>query len=327
MLALLARCEKFRYAFFVPCNIGLSRIYASLLLSAIGLASANARAVKSAALPAERNEYKLELANGETLKILVKCPQAKQAARLPVVVLFGGFNTGARAIELVDLEAPYCLLTFAYPITVARKPSFSEAIALLPEGKRAIHATIEGIHRVVAWVKTRPELDPERIVLVGASFGAPFVTIAAGEGAPVKALILVHAFGDIPGAIAHRLEASWSRKLGGLAKWLAKPTALFLWWYADAVTPEASLAKLQPGQKLLLLSAANDDIVPIKAIQVLRESLQKSPVAWEEKVLPGAHLRPGERELIQALLRESIAWLKSEGIFGAQLVSLPTLPI
>lgn len=240
----------------------------------------------------------------------MKCPAGRKA-KLPAVLLFGGFETGAQAIELLELRAPFCLLTFEYPFRPPRKLRFPGGLRYLPEAKVAIHETLEGIHKLLDWSKAR--LDPERLVLVGASFGAPFVSIVAGERPDVRALILAHGFADVPGTISRRLAEKW----GGLTgAWFARAFAAFVWWYADIPAPEERLEKLRSHQSVFLLTAAKDDMLPASSVAALRVAVEASEAKWDERRLPGTHLRPDDTALVEELLRLSLAWLRLRGILG-----------
>ena len=151
-------------------------------------------------------------------------------------------------------------------------------------------------------------------MLGGASFGAPFVSIVAGERPDVAGLILAHGFADIPNVIGFRIGASWEKKWGVLGRWFGAAIGHLLWWYADVPEPETKLAALGSQQKVLLLNAASEDLVPLESVAALRAALAKSAAKISEHKIPGAHLRPGEEETLKILLRESIDWLHASGI-------------
>lgn len=258
--------------------------------------------------------HELRLASGRELQVELRLPSQSKAHSLPAVLLFGGFETGARAADLLGPKLPFLLATFQYPFEPQRKLGLSKALKLLPEARRAVRDTIAGIPALVDYLKTRPEVDPNRIIFVGASFGAPFVSIVAPDRPDARGIILAHGFGDIPGTIAFRLEAEWGHGL--LSAWAAAFAAKFLWWYADVPAPEKKLRELGPRQKVLLMTADNDEMLPKKSVDVLREALRASKASWKEKSFPGTHLRPDEKELIKKLLAESERWMREEGLMN-----------
>lgn len=253
---------------------------------------------------------------GPELEVSWKAPRRAKASSLPAVLLFGGFETGENAIHLFDRELPVLLATFQYPLRLPRKIGWREALGQLPAAKRAIHQTIDGVDALVAWARSRPEVHPDRIILVGASFGTPFVVVSAGRNSAVRGLILAHGFVDVPKTAAHRLGERWRSKYGPLGAWLARALMTGVWWYVSAPDPAESVARLAEHQRVLLLTARDDDLLPPDAAESLRAGLRASKAQWEEKIIPGAHMRPGETALIRRLLDLSLDWVARQGWLG-----------
>lgn len=256
----------------------------------------------------------LTLPNGPALEVHVRRPQKSAPNKSPAVLLFGGFESGAQAIQLFDPKEQILLATFQYPFAPPHSMRVPRDLYLIPKAKQAIHDTLRGIHALVDWASTQPEVDASKIVLVGASFGSPLVSIVTGDNAQVQGLILAHGFGDIGGTIARQLEVEWRKSLGVLAPPLAWLVGRLAWWYMAIPAPEERLSQLQKHQSALLLSAAADDLIPKKSVQTLREALGKSQSTWEEQSIEGSHLRPNETALINDLLQRSIAWMKKRNL-------------
>jgi dienelactone hydrolase len=230
----------------------------------------------------------------------------------PAILLFGGFQTGERAIELFDPDVPVLLATFDYPFRPPGKLSFPGSLRLVPEAREAIQDTLLGIKALARWAAEQPGVSG--VVLVGASFGAPFVSAVAAELPEARALILAHGFGNVPLAITHRLAGRLEARFGRPGRWLAWLAGHGLWWLASAPSPDKGLTRLREDQAALLLTAGNDDLLPAGSIEALRASLGRSKARWAERVLPGQHVRPGEEGIVATLLEESILWMRSEGI-------------
>lgn len=255
-----------------------------------------------------RDSLKPEALGG--LELQRRRPLRAEGKRLPAVILFGGFETGAQAIELFDPAAPVELLTFEYPFSPPRKLGFPGGLRHAATAKAAIHETIAGIDKLVSWAAEQPGTDPSAVVLVGASFGSPFVSIAAARNPKASALILAHGFARVPLVISSRLGDALERLYGTPGRWLGTLLGRLLWWYAAAPEPADSLRTLKPHQQVLLLTAENDDLIPAGAVDAVRESVAGSQASWEERRIPGGHLRPGARETVQLLLGESMSWMR-----------------
>ncbi|MCI0749606.1 MAG: hypothetical protein L0Y32_03525, partial [Nevskiales bacterium] len=63
--------------------------------------------------------------------------------------------------------------TFDYPFDAPRKFIFPDSLKLAPELRDAIHGTLDGIGKLHDALKQRPDIDPARITVAGASAGAP----------------------------------------------------------------------------------------------------------------------------------------------------------
>src|SRR3989338_1290300 len=111
-------------------------------------------------------------------------------------------------------------MTFEYPFSESRVLKFPHSLKYVPSAKRALHQTLNGIANLVEWAKQQPAVDPGRVFLVGASFGAPLVSVVAAQKPEVKVLILIHGFGAIPETLSHRLGMSLEKKYGAVGKWI-----------------------------------------------------------------------------------------------------------
>ena len=256
-----------------------------------------------------RESAKISLNNGVPISVHLKRPAKAAPGTLPVVLLFGGLHTGAKAIDLVDPGVPVLLATFEYPFEGPRKWKFPRDLEYIPKARQAMHDTVTGIRALVDWVAARPEVDASRITLVGASLGAPFVSIAAGENEKVSSLILVHGFADVPAVAKFSLTQEWKASLGIFAKPVAFVAGHLLWMYIGLPSPAEKLSQLKSHQRVLIFTAEGDDLLPPENAVKMRTALEKSAAQWEEKRLPGVHLRAGESELIKKFVHESLQWL------------------
>ncbi len=261
----------------------------------------------------------LALADGTNVSATLRiCGKGSAAGkRLPVVLLFGGFENAARVLDLITPTAPIALASFDYPFSPPRQMAFPDSLRFLPEAKRFIHQTQEGIKRLVDALSTRPELDPGRISIIGASFGSPFALAAAGSDPRLKGVIIVHGFADVVSTASHRMTPGLRRKFGALG-FLAPPVAWTVasvsWWYVDGPVPEVDATKLTPGQKLLLVTADHDQFIPRESTELLWTNLKLSRAELTRMDLEGGHLVPGANAQISDILRRVEQWMRQKGL-------------
>lgn len=144
----------------------------------------------------------LKLPDGATItaNILVPGPRklADLDAKMPVLLIFGGFEDAAKMLEQLDPKLPVIVSSFNYPFEPPRRFEFPESLHDLPDAKRAITQTINGIIELVATLKSRSDVEASRITIVGSSFGAAFALAAAAENRDLTGVVLVDGFGKIP---------------------------------------------------------------------------------------------------------------------------------
>ena len=247
---------------------------------------------------------------GITATVMVPGPRKLEEQKLPVLLIFGGFEEAANVLDLLDPQIPAIISSFDYPFKPPRRFEFPESLAYLPRAKTAIHETIAGIEELVTQLKKRSDVDPNRITIVGASFGAPFALAAAASDPEISGVVLVHGFGDIPGTATELLKRKWKPYLGFVAQPLAWMLTYGTWLYFETPSPEDYMKKLLPSQHLLLISAENDTRLPQKAVSSLWDSAKKARAEHEQIVVAGDHLDPGGDKPIKEITGLITEWLK-----------------
>jgi dienelactone hydrolase len=141
--------------------------------------------------------------------------------------------------------------------------------------------TLDGIRQGVldcrcaaAWLASRPDVDPDRLGMVGTSLGSFLTALTSANEPRIKNVCillggggLVDAYYDHPKA---RPVTEWVDLLGGkgLVKRLIAPV--------DPLTYAAQLK----GKNLLMIAAKNDEIVPPVAATRLWEATGKQRIVW-----------------------------------------------
>lgn len=265
-----------------------------------------------AALELRVERFELTLDDGRKLPVELRLP-AKADGPVPVMMLFGGFQRGGKVLDLIDTKRPVAWASFDYPYDPPRKFRFPASLKHAPELRDAIQGSFEGVPKLYEALKKRPEIDPSRITVVGASAGAPFATVGAAR-AGIPGVILVQGFADVPAVVQHLFERKARKRYGG---WVATPAswlARWLNWYCDIPDIAAQARTLKAGQKVLLVTAEDDDYVPRQASDALWAALQESGAASERLIQPGRHLRPDQEGEIGKILQPAMAWLEKQDL-------------
>lgn len=232
----------------------------------------------------------------------------------PAVMLFGGLETGAQAINLLPgFDAHIAFASFDYPYTPPRKFRLWSDLGELPKARKAIGHTIEGVGALYEALAAHPMVDPQRITVVGASLGAPFAVIAAGQH-PIPGMVSVQGFGALEDVIAHQFHLAWGEDYGVIGRWAGTLAAKLITWYADLPSPETHANQLRAGQHALVIVSRDDKRIPKAASEALWQAVQESSAQAQRIELEGGHLYTGADALIQRLLRLTLDWKQDVGL-------------
>lgn len=231
----------------------------------------------------------------------------------PAIILLGGFQRGGGAIDLVKTELPVIWVGMDYPYDPPRKFIFPGSLRFLPDFSTAVDETLEALNKLVATLRARPDVDAERITIIGASAGAPFATIAAAQ-AQIPGVIIVQGFGDLPGVIAQQFTLRWQPKHGD---WVVRPAhwlARILVWGLGLPHPEAYAARYTAGQQVLYIDAVDDKRIPAAATELLWQTIDATPADAQRRSLEGGHLSGEGDPLIDEMLRVGTQWMHEQGL-------------
>ena len=229
-------------------------------------------------------------------------------APLPVLLILGGHRTGSRATELFGDVRGLAIVGMDYPYDGPERAKGVINIAkMIPLARQAILDTPPAVSLILDWLTEQAWVDRTRLIIVGASLGVPFATVAAARDHRITAILLVH------GAADNRLwlEKQFARRirpqilhcpLGTLAHWLA---------YGPVFDTGKHVAELAP-RPVLIIGARNDERTPAGQTQLLFDAAgEPKRLRWTD----GEHIQPNRVEIIDSLLRiadEEMAFLTAE---------------
>jgi len=167
-----------------------------------------------------------------------------------------------------------------------RRPPGSKLRLLMPNLEHslsAIRQTVLDLRVAAAWLEARPEIDGERLGIMGTSLGS-FLAALTAEMEPRldRVAVLLGGGGVVDAYYDHPRAAPYRRiyeALGGTKEKLAQLIAP-----ADPLTCAANLKQ----HKLLILAGKRDDIVPPKMAEALWKAAGQQKIVWYDCTHYGA---------------------------------------
>jgi hypothetical protein len=236
------------------------------------------------------------------LRITLSVPDGRPEP-LPVLVILGGLEVGRESLKYVEVHGRNVLVAIQYP----RSPSYwyeGLPITKLAQIRAAVVAIPSRTASVLAWLRTQPWADPDRINLLGYSFGAIFVPASARlagiHGIPLRSLVMAYAGTGVPELLAT------NAKLRPVL--LRKPAA----WLAGAmirpIEPALHLPHLR--QEALFVNGLRDEMVPLHLARRMQALHGGRRTVIE---LDALHMDPKRPELTREIVHRSWDWLIRTG--------------
>jgi len=249
----------------------------------------------------KRVEFSFEARPGERVPGLMALP-LKSEGKLPVIIFLHG--SGQRKEFIDEIATPFTKAGFAmisFDQLLCGKRKVQGNLAGAMGWRNRSWMTVNDTRRLVDFLKTQPEFDPERIYLTGASYGAITGTVVLAKEKRIKAGALVVGGGDIDAM----LNAPLIRKeVPAPALFVAKILAKYFVGVADPVRH----APMTAGTPVLMQSGSDDMLVSPEAGAALYAALgEPKEIRWYPIDHPG--LRDGDGPEIVKLLDETVAWM------------------
>jgi dienelactone hydrolase/outer membrane lipoprotein-sorting protein len=137
---------------------------------------------------------------GEKIPTLISLPMNSKEKKLPVIVFLHGI--GQSKSFLREITGPFNRMGFAfvsfdqYMQGERKLSSGASAMASLQAFAERPAKTINETRRLIDYLLTRPDIDPKRIYLVGASYGAITGSTVLAKDKRLRAGIMVYGGGD-----------------------------------------------------------------------------------------------------------------------------------
>lgn len=216
-------------------------------------------------------------------------PNCCDERRVPGVIILDildGSQRVARAQALYLASRGMAAMTIYLPYYGPRRPGNVRFLSPnLEHVRQAMGQAVADVRRAAAWLLERPEIDRERLAILGTSFGS-FVAALSAEMEPAfQCVVLLLGGGGLVDAYYEHPRARPYRKiweaLGGTKERLRELIAPL-----DPVT----YADRLKNRRVLILAGKRDEIVPPQAAQALAKACPNATLLWFDCTHHGAIL-------------------------------------
>ncbi len=226
--------------------------------------------------------------------------------RYPAIVLLGGKATGKNAIDFALGIENVIIVAVDYPLEQRERYSLPQFLADTPEIRQALLDMVPSVMLVIDYLLTRSDIDTTKIVILGYSFGAPFVPCIVAHEKRIAVAAMVYGAGDLRSLIRHnvrRYEGElMSEFVGILGGMLLSPLEPMR--YIERVSPTP----------LIMINGTNDEMIPRVNVEALYAAAKEPKKIWW---IDSKHVNPREVKLTKAIIAKLRAELVALGVFDA----------
>lgn len=137
----------------------------------------------------------------------------------------------------------------------------------------------EDVAAALAYLRDRPDIDGERIGILGLSLGGALAVLAAADCSAVRAVVAESAFADLRAVVRRHFRYA--------ARLPAFPFAPLTIWFVERrwgvraarVVPQREIGTLRDCA-VLLIHAVNDDVVPVEDAHLLFAAAREPKDLW-----------------------------------------------
>jgi fermentation-respiration switch protein FrsA (DUF1100 family) len=211
----------------------------------------------------------------------------RDGRRHPAVILLPGNAAGAHAVdEALDVD-DVVTVSLGYRYAPPEDAGVMDSLRDVQKARHALLDVVPGALLVSDYLRSREDVDPTRIAVVGLSFGALYVPAIAAQERGLAAAVLVDGGGDLRSLLAHNVERAGFSALapvaGVLGARLLRPLEPLR--HAPRVAPVP----------LVMINATEDELVPREnALALYAVAQEPKSLVWLEV----GHVHLGDRVLL-----------------------------
>lgn len=252
----------------------------------------------------------VSLAIRTPLDDLASATTGTRETRRPLYLILGGHVRGMGAGALIGETRGAIIAALEYPYDGDHRAKGLSVVAQVPAIRNAIWDTPPAVRLALDHLLSRPDVDPDRVELVGASFGVIFATVAAALDDRVTRLWLAHGGGRPFTLLDHGLKDEIPFAP------LRYPVSLLAHVIASGprFAPERWVGRVAP-RPVVMLNGLDDERIPRATVDVLWHSAQQPKrMIW----LSGPHVQGNRPEVLQALVDTMFAIAEGAADIGEE---------
>lgn len=232
---------------------------------------------------------------------VLKVPAGESAPRAAIIAL-GGLRSGAHALDYVRDTGDFVVLVLDFPFDGKRsRLSTGEFLRQVPAMRRALVDTPPATMLAVDYLRARPEVDPDRVVLLAGSLGALVAPAVAAADERISALVLLFGAGD--------LNALMRANLPG-PRVLRPPIAWFLSALTAPIEPLKYIGRVTP-RPVFMLNGTGDARMPERCARRLHDAAgEPAAIRW----IDAGHVSIRDSEFQRLVLEDVRGWLAGLGL-------------
>ena len=248
-----------------------------------------------------KSELKLLNSQGTHLEYFVREP--RRATRpLPAVFILAGVETGRESLDLIDDRDDLLLVSMNYPRREELALSGLGLVLAPYVLRRMAFDSLEGGVLALDYLSRRTDVDQERIILLGVSFGSPIIVALGARDPRADAVVLIYGGGDLGGSARTNLQ----EKPWWVPGWIIGPAVRT---FLGEFEPIAHVEKVAPRYFLMVSSRQDEMFPPSSALALYGRARDPKKLIWYET----GHLDLFDRQLIRKLTRDVVTDLRAAG--------------
>lgn len=257
----------------------------------------------------ERMTFSFDSTPGEAVPTVL-CYPLEAKPPYPCAIFLHGIGQDKRFVSEIAApftQAGFAIVSFDQHSRGGRSTPREDRTALgeLRDFWQRPAKTVNDTRRLVDYLQTDPRIDPRRIYVLGASYGAITGSTATAFDTRIQAAVLCYGGGNINKLLRARYIEQGAREQGyGAALAVLRPFMSFAFSVAD---PVRHVAGISP-RPVLMQAGRFDGLVAPEASEALYEAAREpKQITWYESDHIGM-----DEDVVRQVLDEALTWIQEQ---------------